>query len=312
MSNDENRFLQLEYMPLRIAPKSIYDFVGIIACIKGEKHVYIFEGEPKEDEVIDLVSNIMKKYDLSSIIYLPKKLSYLKHHFKIENSSSIKKTNSYGINYGTYLPFCAMMYKNRINEHVFRKNKRIILNRYKRKFGLHGYIIEQIPRIPEAKTISFEIKYFGRPSYVPEEDVIIKLEMLETHTLEDLAETITYQAFRWEDPHAGTFYFDRFFLEEDEDVELDVRKWYYCGFDKEDLEEYAFDSAFDEYVEKLDFAPIEYLESLELDLKLIDESEKRTKKDRTEERIRIQKKIEETKKRGITIEELIEQFKKIV
>lgn len=58
------------------------------------------------------------------------------------------------------------------------------------------------------KTTVFSVCYLRQCGCGYEEEVTRKIELKETQTLDDLHEAIIYKAFKWDDPHMYSFFFD--------------------------------------------------------------------------------------------------------
>jgi len=58
------------------------------------------------------------------------------------------------------------------------------------------------------KTVIFDVIYIGQCGCGYEEEIIRKIELKETQSLDDLHEAIIYKSFKWNDPHMYSFFFD--------------------------------------------------------------------------------------------------------
>lgn len=59
-----------------------------------------------------------------------------------------------------------------------------------------------------SKTIILMVYYLGQCGSGFKREVTRKIELKETHTLDDLREAIIYLSFGWNDPHMYSFHFD--------------------------------------------------------------------------------------------------------
>lgn len=58
------------------------------------------------------------------------------------------------------------------------------------------------------KTIIFEIKYLGHCGEGTKEKIVREIELTEEHNFDDIAESLIWDSFKWDDPHLYSFFLD--------------------------------------------------------------------------------------------------------
>ena len=59
-----------------------------------------------------------------------------------------------------------------------------------------------------ARTIIFKVSYLGHCGRGARKQVVRRIEMEETQSLDDLHEAIIYRSFKWDNPHLYSFFMD--------------------------------------------------------------------------------------------------------